>query len=230
MDTDTDGVVFPMSCKTANGLAPTVFIVDDDPALRCSLQFMLEEAKLHVKTFESAEEFLKVCKKDSAGCLLLDIRLKGMSGTDLQKKLARKNWRLPIIFMSAFADVPMVIEAIDAGVSSFIEKPFHREDLFRRVCKALRDDVKLRETLTEIDQIEKRFEKLTPPEFEIMKMIVSGKTVDEIATIFDQKAKIIDMHQESIFKKTGVKCLAELITIAIKSGTLASDEEVLELW
>ena len=218
-----------MSGRTAERISPTVFVIDDDPDLRCSLQFMLEQADLKVSTSQSAEEFLENCDSDMPGCLLLDVRLKGMSGLILQKKLAELNWHLPIIIMSAYADVPMVIEAIDAGVMSFIEKPFHRNDLFSRIFKALKSDEKLRKDLARLNEIKKLFTDLTEREYQVMKMVIAGKKNEEVAQELNLSNIVVELDLASIFRKTGVQSLAELISLAIKSDD-ELDMEIHEIW
>ena len=145
-------------------IKPTVFVVDDDAAVRDSLRMLLKSVGLPVEVFESGQEFLDADRDDRPGCLVLDIRMPGMSGLELQVKLNERHSILPIIFITGHGDVPMAVEAMQAGAVDFIQKPFRDQDLLDRINQALEKDAGSRRMLAERNMIRKRLESLTPRE------------------------------------------------------------------
>ena len=154
---------------------PTIFIVDDDAAVRDALKLLLRSVGQAVETFGSAQEFLDAYSEDRPGCLVLDIRMPGMSGLELQQKLNEKHSILPIIFITGHGDVPMAVEAMQAGAVDFIQKPFRDQDLIDRINQALEKDSSNRAALGERNDIRRRLDTLTPREREVLDLVVHGK-------------------------------------------------------
>jgi FixJ family two-component response regulator len=201
-------------------LAPTVFVVDDDQAMRTSLQWLIESTGMRVQTFDSADAFLAGYYPGRAGCLLLDVRMPGMSGLELQGYLAREGYRLPVIIITGHGDVAMAVKAMKAGAIDFIEKPFHDEDLLRSIRKALEQDHRLRIGQAARDDLLARLADLTPREHEVMGMVTEGKSNREIAAALGVTAKTVEAHRARVMEKMRAESLAELVRMAL----LASQE------
>lgn len=197
---------------------PTVFIVDDDPGMRDSLPILLQTANLNSQCFASAQDFLSVCGPHQEGCLLLDVRMPGMSGPDLQKELARRNVLLPIIFLTAFLDLPTGIEAIKQGASDFLTKPINGELLLQRVHDALRLDVERRQKLQARQQFASRLLKLTNREREVLALAISGWSNKEISSQLKISRRTVEGHRSRIVLKTGEVSLLKLAKQAADAG------------
>src|SRR5690606_7050922 len=161
--------------SNSNNPRPTIFIVDDDAAVRDALKLLLRSVGQAVETFGSAQEFLDAYSEDRPGCLVLDIRMPGMSGLELQQKLNERHSILPIIFITGHGDVPMAVEAMQAGAVDFIQKPFRDQDLIDRINQALEKDSGNRAALGERNDIRRRLDTLTPREREVLDLVVHGK-------------------------------------------------------
>ncbi|NEX21584.1 response regulator transcription factor [Thiorhodococcus mannitoliphagus] len=193
----------------------TVFVVDDDQAMRTSLQWLIETTGMTVKTYESADAFLADYYPGRAGCLLLDVRMPGMSGLELQAHLAREGHRLPVILITGHGDVAMAVRAMKAGAVDFIEKPFHDEDLLRSIRHALEYDHKTRASRSAKAEIVRRLAELTPREHEVMGMVTDGKSNKEIAAALGVSAKTVEAHRSRVMEKMRADSLAELVRMAL---------------
>jgi two-component system, LuxR family, response regulator FixJ len=194
---------------------PTVFVVDDDQAMRTSLQWLIESTGLQVRTFDSADAFLAGYYPGRAGCLLLDVRMPGMSGLELQGYLAREGHRLPVIIITGHGDVTMAVRAMKAGALDFIEKPFHDEDLLRSIRNALELDQRQRVSRATRAEIAARLAELTPREHEVMGMVTEGKSNKEIAAALGVTAKTVEAHRARVMEKMRAESLAELVRMAL---------------
>lgn len=193
----------------------TVFVVDDDQAMRTSLQWLIESTGMSVKTYESADAFLASYYPGRAGCLLLDVRMPGMSGLELQAHMAREGLRLPVILITGHGDVAMAVRAMKAGALDFIEKPFHDEDLLRSIRNALDYDQKTRASRSTQAEIAMRLAELTPREHEVMAMVTEGKSNKEIASALGVSAKTVEAHRARVMEKMRAESLAELVRMAL---------------
>ena len=196
-------------------LEPTVFIVDDDSAMRDSLQWLLKTVGLRVEAFDSAAEFLAEFASDGPGCLIFDVRMPGTSGLDLYEDLVGRGVSMPVVFITAFADVPMAIRAMKSGAVEFIEKPFNRQTLLEKVQRAIRDDMERHRLTTESDSIRARFLKLTDKEREVLKMVKEGLPNKAMATLLEISPRAVEMRRASLMKKLGARSLVELMRLTI---------------
>jgi two-component system, LuxR family, response regulator FixJ len=194
---------------------PTVFVVDDDQAMRTSLQWLIESTGMQVKTFESADAFLANYYPGRAGCVLLDVRMPGMSGLELQAHLAREGYALPVIIITGHGDVSMAVKAMQAGAMDFIEKPFHDEDLLRSIRRALDYDQRWRLSRAARADILARLADLTPREHEVMGMVTEGKANREIAVALGVTPKTVEAHRARVMEKMRADSLAELVRMAL---------------
>ncbi len=196
-------------------IEPTVFVVDDDQAMRTSLKWLIESTGMQVRTFDSADAFLAAYYPGCAGCLLLDVRMPGMSGLELQSYMAREGYRLPVIIITGHGDVGMAVKAMKAGAADFIEKPFHDEDLLRSIRNALELDERWRVTQTTRAEIAVRLAELTPREHEIMGMVTDGKSNKEMAAVLGVSTKTVEAHRARVMEKMRAESLAELVRMAL---------------
>jgi len=201
-----------------SGPIPTVFVVDDDQAMRSSLKWLIESIGMQVKTYGSADEFLSSYFLGRAGCLLLDLRMPGMSGLDLQAYLAQEDSRLPVIIITGHGDVAMAVKAMKSGAVDFIEKPFHDEELLTSIRNALEFDEKRRALQSRRTEITGRLAELTPREHEVMAMVTEGRANKEIATVLGVSAKTVEAHRARVMDKMGASSLAELVRMALIVG------------
>jgi two-component system response regulator FixJ len=192
---------------------PTVFIIDDDEAVRDGLGQLMQSVNLNVKTFASAAEFLEFCKPEMQGCLVLDVRMPGMSGLKLQEELLLRNISLPIIFISGHGDVPMAVETIRRGAIDFMEKPVGDQVLLDRVQEALEKDAQFKKEQAKKDAAKARFELLTPREREVLDLIMAGKLNKVIASELGLSHRTVEVHRASIMEKMGVDSVAELVIL-----------------
>jgi FixJ family two-component response regulator len=196
--------------------AATVFIVDDDADVRESLQELLESIGLHSQSFGSAREFLAVGRTDGPSCLILDVRLPGISGLDLQHELKKGRISIPIIFLTAHADVPMSVKAMKSGAVEFLTKPFRHQDLLDAVQRSLTRARVLREKERELVELRHRREGLSVREREVMKLVVSGMLNKEIAAELGACEATVKMYRGQVMKKMQAKSLPELVRMADK--------------
>lgn len=190
---------------------PTVFVVDDDRAMRKSLRWLLESVELKVETFESAREFLEKYETHRPGCVVLDVRMPGMSGLELQDYLRSEGIHIPIIIITAYGDVPMAVRAMKAGAMDFIEKPVCDQVLLEHIHEALEVDQKRRQVRTNSREVTERLQSLTRREYEVMELVVQGLSSKEIAKKLDVSYKTVEAHRAKIMKKMDAKSVPHLI-------------------
>jgi len=195
---------------------PTVFLVDDDEAVRDSLALLMKSVALTSRSFASAGDFLAAYDPDSPGCLILDIRMPGMSGMELQQKLIDMRAKLPIIFITGHGDIPMAVEAMQRGAVDFIPKPFRDDELLDRINKALETDRKNRDSLVEREVIEERIEKLTPREKQVLELVVQGKANKVIAGDLEVSQRTVEIHRARVMEKMQVRSVAQLVRMVLQ--------------
>lgn len=195
----------------------TVFVVDDDPAIRESLRWLIESVGLKVKVFTTANEFLKSYDPSLPGCLVLDIRMPGMSGLDLQNELAARNVSIPILIITGHAEVPVAVRAMKAGALDFIEKPFSDQLLLDRIRRAIEKDVEFRQANSERVGVAARLAQLTPREREVMDLVIAGKANKVIASELGLSPKTVEVHRAHVMKKMQVDSLADLVRLGMLS-------------
>ncbi|OYW17376.1 MAG: hypothetical protein B7Z55_12640 [Planctomycetales bacterium 12-60-4] len=193
--------------------SPIVHVVDDDPDMRESLAFLMQSVGLAVQVYGSATEFLTVYRDDRAGCLLFDVRMPDMSGLELYEQLLAQGIRLPVIFMTAFADVPMAVRALKSGAVEFLEKPFHRQSLLDRVQRAIADDIARRSAGEQWDEVGRRLAELTPREREVLELVLTGIPNKSIAGKLEITERTVELRRASIMKKLQVQSTVELIRL-----------------
>ena len=195
--------------------APTVYIVDDDEAVRESLGLLLESVEQSSVGFATANEFLEAYNEDLGGCIVLDIRMPGMNGMELQKKLNELNSILPIIFVTGHGDVPMAVEAMQHGAVDFIQKPYREQDLLDKINKAMQLDQEQRAELKEKQAIRERIATLTPREHEVMDMMIEGNANKVIAIDLGISQRTVEIHRSRVMEKMNTHSLAHLVRMVI---------------
>jgi len=189
----------------------TIFVVDDDEAMRDSMTWLLEGEAYCVACFDSGESFLSAWHGNMRGCLILDVRMAEMSGLELHEKLEALGSRLPVIFVTGHGDVPMAVGALQRGACDFIEKPFTNEDLLPRIRRALELDSQIAARRQRDSAIEQRLGQLTQREREVMHLVVAGKLNKQIADTLNISMKTVEAHRARVMEKMGVRTLAELV-------------------
>ena len=201
-----------------NERAPIVFVVDDDPSVRRSIKRLIGSVGLQVELFGSAQEFLLSKRPDAPSCLVLDIRLPGISGLDFQHELAEANIHIPIIFITAHGDIPMTVRAMKAGAVEFLTKPFREQDLLDAIQLALERDRARRQGDAEIAVLRERFESLTPREREVLPWVVSGLLSKQIADAIGTSEASVKVHRSQLMRKMAADSVADLVRMAEKMG------------
>ncbi len=197
---------------------PTVFIVDDDPAVRESMALLMASAGLASRTFPSAGDFLAAYDVGMPGCLVLDVRMPGMSGTELQERLDETGAEVPIVFLTAYSDVPVAVGAVRAGAVDFLTKPVEAGQLLKRVSEALELDLSRRERRAEEERARRRLEALTPREREVLSLVVAGHTNKSIAKNLGLSRRTVETHRANIRRKIGATSIPELVRAAAAAG------------
>ncbi|HPC93433.1 MAG TPA: response regulator transcription factor [Sedimentisphaerales bacterium] len=199
---------------------PTVFVVDDDEAICRSLCLLIEDIGLNVQTFSGAREFLAQYEPSQPGCLVLDVRMSGMSGLELQAKLRELNMEIPIVIITGHGDVPMAVEAMKAGAMDFIEKPFRDQVLLDSIQRAVELDRRIRAARQRSESFQSRMEDLTRRERQVMDLLVLGKSNKAIAFELGISPKTVDFHRTNVLSKTAASSVVELVRLAHEaSGT-----------
>jgi len=194
---------------------PTVFIVDDDQEVRDAIKLLMDSVGLAAETFESAQDFLERFDPRLTGCLVLDIRMKGMSGLDLQDRLAQEEVHPPIIIITGHGDVPMAVRAVKAGAVDFIEKPFNDQLLLDAVHRAIEQDAERRGRASRLADIQARVQRLTPREREIMEMVVAGKRNKVIAIDLSISQSTVEAHRAKVMEKMEAASLSDLMRMML---------------
>jgi RNA polymerase sigma factor (sigma-70 family) len=196
--------------------APVVFVVDDDPSVRSSLKFLMTSVGLQVESFDSADALLQRKLPDAPSCLVLDVRLRGLSGLDFQRELAARNCQMPIIFITGHGDIPMSVRAMKAGAVEFLTKPFRDQDLLDAVRIALEKDCERRERSKEVSALKERFDSLTPREQTVVSMVVSGMLNKQIANQLGTAENTVKVHRSRAMEKMKAQSLADLVRMIEK--------------
>jgi two-component system response regulator FixJ len=191
--------------------AATVFVVDDDPAIRFAMQALMESIHLKHEIFASGDEFLEKVDDHRAGCLVLDIRMPGLGGLELQEELIRRGGSLPIIFITGHGDVPMAVDAMQKGAVDFIQKPFRDQDLLDRVREALITDEEQRKKQQEHEAVAERLSRLTNREREVFDLVVTGKPNKVIAYELGVSQRTVEIHRARVMEKMQARSLADLV-------------------
>ncbi len=198
------------------GQAPTVFVVDDDPAIRIAMQALMESVNLRHEIFSSADEFLEQYNDDQAGCLILDIRMPGLGGLELQEVLVQRRSALPIIFITGHGDVPMAVEAMQKGAVDFIQKPFRDQDLLDRIHDALKADRERRVEQRQRSEVAERVSRLTNREREVFDLVVTGKANKVIAYELGVSQRTVEIHRARVMDKMEARSLADLVKLHMR--------------
>src|SRR5262245_295643 len=208
----------PMRGSSMTKTQAMVFVIDDDAAIREALQSLLRSVGLSVATFASAREFLTSQRPEVPACLVLDVRLPGLSGLDLQRELAAVEIDLPIIFITGHGDIPMTVQAMKAGAVEFLTKPFRDQDLLDAIAQALERDRGARARRAGLAELRERYEQLTPREREVMDLVVSGLLNKQIAAALGVSEITIKVHRGQVMQKMGAESVADLVRMADKLG------------
>jgi two-component system, LuxR family, response regulator FixJ len=196
-------------------LTPTAFVVDDDSAVRNSLRLLLKSVGLASEVMGSAGEFLERYEPSQPGCLVLDVRMPGMSGLELQQELNRRGATIPVIFITGHGDIPMAVETMQHGAFDFLQKPFRDQDLIDRIQKALAKDAKTRAALTERGRIRERLDSLTPREREVLALMIQGKPNKIMAYELAVSQRTVEIHRARVMEKSGADSLAQLVRMVM---------------
>ena len=199
-------------------IPPIVFVVDDDASVRNALKSLIRSVGLQVELFGSAQEFLQSKRPNAPSCLILDIRLPGISGLDFQRKLTETNNPIPIIFITGHGDIPMSVRAMKGGAVEFLTKPFRDQDLLDAIHVALERDRARRQREDEIATLKDRFEWLTPREREVLPLVVSGLPNKQIADKIGTSETTVKVHRGQLMRKMGADSLPELVRVAERIG------------
>ncbi|MBX7168734.1 MAG: response regulator [Pirellulales bacterium] len=196
---------------------PTVFVIDDDPAARESLAAVVESMRIPARTFASAEDFLEAYDPRLAGCAVCDVRMTGISGIDLLARLGGAQAALPVILITAYADVPLAVRVMRQGAFSLLEKPCRNHDLWDEIRRALEADAENRRRRALQGEIARRFDSLTPEERRVMQLVAQGKMNKEMAGELDVSLRTVETRRKSMFEKLGVDSPAELVNLLFAS-------------
>lgn len=200
-------------------IVPIIYIVDDDSSVRASLSLLLESAGYKVICFNSADEFLKIGFEPSThGCLILDVKMPGLSGIDLQKKMNAIGYKIPIIFITGHGDIPMSVQAMKDGADNFLSKPFDDDDLLNSINEALLRNIEVFEKELNHNQIEQKIENLSPRENEVLIHLIAGLLNKQIAYKLNITERTVKAHRKQIMDKMGIKSIAELVRMTEKIG------------
>ena len=205
--------------------APVVFVIDDDPSVRSSLKFLLSSMGLQVESYDSAETLLQRKPPDAPSCLVLDVRLRGLSGLDFQRELAARNRQMPIIFITGHGDVPMSVKAMKAGAIDFLTKPVREQEMLDAVTGALERDRKRRAEEKSNSDARARFALLTPRERQIMALVTGGLMNKQVAGKIGISERTVKIHRGNVMRKMRTKSLADLVMIAESLGIRGKENQ-----
>jgi len=218
-------VIQPPARQPATAEGPVVFVVDDDESLREALRSLFRSVSLKVETFGSAADLLRSKLPDATSCLVLDVRLPGLSGLDFQAELAKANIRIPIIFMTGHGDIPMSVQAMKAGAIDFLTKPFRDQDMLDAVAAALEKDRNRRQDEQQLSDLRARFETLTEREREIMGLVTAGLMNKQIAGELALSEITVKIHRGHVMRKMAARSLADLVRMAEVLGVRRAKPE-----
>ena len=202
-------------------VASVVFVVDDDPSVRRAIKRLVESVGLRVEGLGSAQEFLRSQRPDAPSCLVLDVRLPGISGLDFQRELIEANIHIPIIFITAHGDIPMTVRAMKAGAVEFLTKPFRDQELLDAIQQGLERDHARRVQEAEVAKLRDRFETLTARERELLPWVVSGLLNKQIADAIEASEATVKAHRSQLMRKMGASSMADLVRMTEKMGIAA---------
>ena len=205
-------------------LDPIVFVVDDDALVRRSMERLIRIAGFKVLTFESAQHFLGYHRSEGPACLVLDVRLPGLSGLDLQRELSQSGEQIPIVFLTGHGDIPMSVRAMKAGAVEFLTKPVKQRILLEAIQSAVERDRVTCQARAATDDLRARYEKLTPREREVMRLVVTGRLNKQVADELKAAERTIKFHRSHIVQKMGAESLADLVRMAEKLGISAQSD------
>jgi two-component system response regulator TtrR len=200
---------------------PLIHVVDDDDAMRDSLVWLLDDGRYEVRTYPSGEEFLERFSSSTPACIILDIRMPGISGVEVHEHLGRQGTLTPVIFVTGHGDVPMAVEAIKRGAFDFIEKPFNEQKLTSIIERAIEEDAKNAGISARQGEISARLAKLSPREREVLDLVVAGKMNKTIADVMNISIKTVEAHRSKVMEKMGARSLAELVQAVMQAGARA---------
>ena len=206
------------------GRPATVFVLDGDVTIRDALRLLIRSIGLNVECFGSPIEFLQRMQPDVPGCMVLDVRLPGKSGLDLQRELAESNIAIPIIFITAHGDIPLAVRAMKAGAVEFLTKPFRDQDVLDAIQVALERDRAWRQRQTETNMLRRRFESLTPRERQVFPLVISGLPNKQVAAEIGATEGTVKVHRSQLMKKMGADSLPDLVRMAEKIGAHGSTQ------
>jgi RNA polymerase sigma factor (sigma-70 family) len=201
---------------TMNKPEQVVFVIDDDPSMRTAIKELIEAVGMSCQTFGTGQELLGATLPDVPSSLVLDVRLPGLSGLNLQRELTERGINMPIIFITGHGDIPMSVQAMKAGAVEFLTKPFRDQDLLDAIEQGIERDRSARKQLTEIRDLRERFESITPRERDVMRLVVSGLLNKQIAAELDISEKTVNVHRSQVMQKMRADSLAQLVRMSEK--------------
>lgn len=203
--------------------SPTVYIVDDDEVVRDALKLLMESVGLGVATFASGQEYLDQFDCEQPGCLVADVRMPGISGLDLQARLAAEKMQPPIIIITGHGDVPMAVRAVQSGAVDFLEKPFNNQAMLDSVHRAIEVDARQRGESSRLQEIEARYASLTPREKEVMQLVIEGMRNKNIAYDLEISQSTVEVHRSRVMEKMQAKTLSDLMRMSLAMDLLKTE-------